>query len=852
MQWNQTLPSAMHLKSATAADIPILRQLNIQALKGWGREGLFMPMSGDFLTQMIQEGIVLMLEQDVRVLGYSIAVPAGFAYPPFMPGRKNRSTGLLFGTALDPALRGQGWQRQLIRLRLDVFRSADIWNVQSTVSPFNTPSLDNLLRVGFHIVSLNVLLDGYPRFILQYDFGQSIVNGKRRSLVVPTFGDLSEHAALLAEGFVAFKLTKKNPATLMYASKQRKNCRKSTNLISNTKNHQTDHRPNLRQRITLTATGALVAVSITLIAYAEIRISSLARHHEAVRLNIQTDLLQTMLSLYRERLGTLARQVAADPTVNTTFLENAVTPQVYQALEFARGQLPERPTLALFSSDGQVLIDSGNGLEVMNATIPRDSATQGATSKIIIEQNDLLIMVHYAPARRGDKIVGHVGAFMPVSDGMKTLFPDLLGLAFLDETGRLQRLTGEFPDTTVEIKPDKKQQARALILSDNEKKRRLEFTLLPLQQDISSVSGELVLIRNITNVVQRQELLTKLTLSSTLLIITLSLGLLMRALRHGFRPLHAVIRLLEIMTKGETRLQFQDTGAEMPLYRLATSKEIGTLLDAVERFRASLHARDELIAIQEQLTSARRIQQSLLPIKINLHPNLECHGTMRPAQGVGGDFFDIFQLKNGRVAVLIADVSGKGIAAALFAAQVSALVRARCLQSDDLATVIQEANTALCDRNPEDMFVSIILATVTPENGKFSFVNAGHCPPMITNTDGEVRLLETEPEPVLGVVPSLTWTQHHINLSQDDRLLLYSDGFDEAQSKEEALLGTGAAMKMFADACSKTRKLSGGDVCKYILDNIDIFVGVAPQADDITLLTLFLREDGLSSDEHAR
>ena len=220
-RWNQTLPSGMQLQIAGVTDIPVLRALNAQAIREWGRKGLFMPMSEDFLRQMIRDGIILLLEWDEKVLGYSIAIPAGCGHPRFIPGESYGKTGLLFGTALDPSLRGQSWQRRLIRFRLEAFHDTGIFDVQSTVSPFNTPSLRNLLSLGFHVSALNVLLDGHQRFILRYDFGRTVATGTKRSLVLRDLSDLSNHAALLADGFVAIGLKTGKPVTLLYAAKRR-------------------------------------------------------------------------------------------------------------------------------------------------------------------------------------------------------------------------------------------------------------------------------------------------------------------------------------------------------------------------------------------------------------------------------------------------------------------------------------------------------------------------------------------------------------------------------------------------------------------------------------------------------
>ena len=216
----QTLPPDIRLRLAGPEDISVLTALNADAIREWGRAGLFMPMPEAFFGEMIRDGIILLPERAGKVQGYSIAVPAGGGHPPFLPADGHGKTGLMFGTALDPALRGQGWQHRLIRLRLEAFQEAGFAEAQSTVSPFNTPSLRNLLRAGFCVTALKTLLDKHPRFVLQHDFGRTVTTGPKHGLPLPQNGDLPDHAALLADGFVAVGLEKSKPVTLFYAARR--------------------------------------------------------------------------------------------------------------------------------------------------------------------------------------------------------------------------------------------------------------------------------------------------------------------------------------------------------------------------------------------------------------------------------------------------------------------------------------------------------------------------------------------------------------------------------------------------------------------------------------------------------
>jgi len=217
-RWTQAdRPGDVLLRLARDADLSALRSLNARAIAELGRNGLFMPMSPVFLAEMVRDGIILVLERDGEPLGYSIAVPAGRDRHPFIPGADTDRIGLLFGTACDPALRGQGWHSRLIVIRQRIFAAAGFVSAQSTVSPFNRVSLANLMKSGFHVVGLKTLLDGYPRFLLRHDLRwPAEPSGEPRGIVLPEAGDLSEHEDLLADGFIATGIRKGAPCVLLY------------------------------------------------------------------------------------------------------------------------------------------------------------------------------------------------------------------------------------------------------------------------------------------------------------------------------------------------------------------------------------------------------------------------------------------------------------------------------------------------------------------------------------------------------------------------------------------------------------------------------------------------------------
>ena len=223
-RWGRSNKGRVRLRLARRDDLSALCALNAKAILDLGRDGLFMPMSESFLREMVRDGVILMLEQEGKPLGYSIAAPVGKNQPSFIPGFERGGTGLLFGTALDQILRGQGWHPRLIRIRRRMFVEAGFVSLQSTVSPFNTVSLANLMNAGLHVVGLKILLDGHPRFLLHRELRKpSEPSGNPQRVELAQSGDLSEHAGLLADGFVATELRKDDTYALLYTKGQGRN-----------------------------------------------------------------------------------------------------------------------------------------------------------------------------------------------------------------------------------------------------------------------------------------------------------------------------------------------------------------------------------------------------------------------------------------------------------------------------------------------------------------------------------------------------------------------------------------------------------------------------------------------------
>ncbi|MCY4313152.1 MAG: hypothetical protein OXD44_05555 [Gammaproteobacteria bacterium] len=204
--------SDCHLRLAGAADVSAVAALNDSAIQHLGREGLFMSMDSQFILSALAHGVVLLLEIGSELQGYSIAVPAGPEFEPFQAVDPLISVGLLFGSAVKPEARRQGWHSRFITMRKQLFAENGYDVLQCTVSPFNLPSLSNLVNNGFAVTGLKTLLDGHPRFILMQDtseVAQSVADPPHvpdsptvRSLRLDSH-NLGEHEKLLSAGWIA-------------------------------------------------------------------------------------------------------------------------------------------------------------------------------------------------------------------------------------------------------------------------------------------------------------------------------------------------------------------------------------------------------------------------------------------------------------------------------------------------------------------------------------------------------------------------------------------------------------------------------------------------------------------------
>lgn len=239
--------------------------------------------------------------------------------------------------------------------------------------------------------------------------------------------------------------------------------------------------------------------------------------------------------------------------------------------------------------------------------------------------------------------------------------------------------------------------------------------------------------------------------------------------------------------------------------------------------------------INAELTLASDIQAHMLPCIFPAfpeHDEFDIYATMTPAKEVGGDFYDFFMIDESHFAVVVSDVSGKGVPAALFMVIAKTLIKNYAQMGLEPEKVFTTVNNLLCDGNDAGLFVTSWLGVIDLSSGKLTYVNAGHNPPLLKRGDGDFEYLRARPAFVLAGMEGMKYRQNEIELNPDDRLFLYTDGVTEATNGDKQLYGE----ERLAEYMNNHASDNAEDMLHGLKSDIDRFVGDAEQFDDITML----------------
>jgi sigma-B regulation protein RsbU (phosphoserine phosphatase) len=277
------------------------------------------------------------------------------------------------------------------------------------------------------------------------------------------------------------------------------------------------------------------------------------------------------------------------------------------------------------------------------------------------------------------------------------------------------------------------------------------------------------------------------------------------------------------------------TPDEIQLLEIVATNSAGVIEQARLRVEAEktkeLERQKELM--ERELSYAKDIQMSLVPSGPLALGGFEVHGRVVPARAVGGDYYDFFPLGEGRFGVTIADVSGKGVPAALLMANVQGLLRAFCNGEREITEAIRQVNRSVSRGASGGKFITLFYAEVDYGKGLLRYTNAGHNYPMLRRAGGSIEEL-TEGGLLLGLFDDATYDLGEIAFSAGDSLLLYSDGISEATDSRGDLYGEDRLRSLWQDCATST----SGEVIDRLLKDVESFRGSAGQSDDMTAVVV--------------
>jgi serine phosphatase RsbU (regulator of sigma subunit) len=283
---------------------------------------------------------------------------------------------------------------------------------------------------------------------------------------------------------------------------------------------------------------------------------------------------------------------------------------------------------------------------------------------------------------------------------------------------------------------------------------------------------------------------------------------------------------------GVLYLDFQAT-------RGTVSQEDVHLIAQIARFAAvkleTTRLREEAIAkalLEEELRTAWAIQRRLLPAQLPAAAGYAFAGTNKPCRTVSGDYYDVVVRPDGRIYFIMADVSGKGITAALVMSSVATAFAIFTRNDPAPADLLRELNATLAPKTAPTKFVTMVVGVLDPATGKIDFANAGHVSPLVVSANGTVALNMTDL--VVGLFPQAAYRNQHVQLEPGDSLVLFTDGVTEAENEMDEQLG----LEPVSAILQTMHRASPGEILTAIEDCVSHFTAAAPANDDVTMLAL--------------
>lgn len=345
------------------------------------------------------------------------------------------------------------------------------------------------------------------------------------------------------------------------------------------------------------------------------------------------------------------------------------------------------------------------------------------------------------------------------------------------------------------------------------------------------------LMHEVTTATERE------TATAMFLLILLSLLCLFMISQAVLRPLNKVQQNIRFYKKTkDSATVIQNLSKGLPHNEIGElSEDVTELVREIDDYVARISTiTDEKKRIETELSVASRIQASMLP---NIFPpfpgrsEFDIFASMVPARGVGGDFYDYFLIDPDHLCLVMADVSGKGVPAALFMTVSKIILANNAMMGKSPSQILADTNAAICSNNPEEMFVTVWIGILELSTGKLIAANAGHEYPALKRPDANFELLKDRHGFIIGGMPGMKYPSYELMLEPGSKLFLYTDGLPEATNAENDMFGTGRMVSALNTASSAHPQ----DLLKCVRKAVNGFVLQAEQFDDLTMMCLEYR-----------
>ena len=366
-------------------------------------------------------------------------------------------------------------------------------------------------------------------------------------------------------------------------------------------------------------------------------------------------------------------------------------------------------------------------------------------------------------------------------------------------------------------------------------------TMVPVKNSEGEVVAILCVQRPMSEINSaRKNYLASVLLFTALVVVLVSVFSLFYLRNKFLKPINKVSaeasRFAKENTKGEG------------LGLISNYRELSELAESIDTMETDMvNYMENLTAvtaekqrISTELSLATRIQTAMLPHVFPPFPDrteFDIYASMNPAKEVGGDFYDFFLIDDNHLGMVMADVSGKGVPAALFMMASKIILQSCAMLGGSPAEILTKTNEAICSNNQEEMFVTVWLGILEISTGKLTAANAGHEYPVIRNAGGRFELFKDKHGFVIGGMSGAKYREYEIQMEPGSKLFLYTDGVPEATDADKNMFGT----ERMVDALNTEPEASPEEILKNVRSAVDGFVKEAEQFDDLTMLCIEYR-----------